>query len=303
MAIYSINEVVNIEKIIDIDIDSVNEFMGILYLDESSSSSSESSSSSSESSSSSSESSSSSSSSESSSSSSESSSSSSSSESSSSESSSSSSSSESSSSSSESITFPTKGILDDFNRGNEGPPPSANWFTPTGPVGMGGLRVTGNQCMINDLNDIGHGSAFWIDSTFGPDCEAYVTGVTVPDDDTKYIRLYLRMTTTDYSTMDGYIVSFVYDSGQSVCQIFRVDNGINTKLGDDINIILSDGDKLGADITGTDPSTITAYQDTGEGWASIGSREDSDHDDAGYIGLAANDLLTTVMDDFGGGTL
>jgi len=199
------------------------------------------------------------------------------------------------------VAFPTTGILDNFNRGNEGPPPSANWFTPTGPVGMGGLKVDSNQCIISYLNDIGYGSALWTDSTFGPNCEAYITGVTVPDDDTNYIKLYLRMTTTDHSTMDGYAVSFIYDSGQSVCRIFRIDNGASTQLGDDINITLSDGDKLGADISGIDPSTITAYQDTGGGWASIGSSEDSNHDGAGYIGLAANDLLTTVMDDFGGG--
>jgi len=300
MAIYCVNEVGNIEKIIDIDIANINKFMDILYLEESSSSSSESSSSSSESSSSSSASSSSSSSSESSSSSSSESSSSSSSESSSSSSESSSSSSESSSSSG--AEFPTKGILDDFNRGNEGPPPSENWATPTGPVGMGGLKVDTNQCVISDLNDIGHGSALWTDSAFGPNCETYVTGVVVPNDDAKYIKLYLRMTTTDYSTMDGYAVSFVYNSVQSVCQIFRIDNGGSTKLGDDINITLSDGDKVGADITGVDPSTITAYQNTGGGWFELGSREDSDHDDAGYIGLAANDLVTTVMDDFGGGS-
>jgi len=199
------------------------------------------------------------------------------------------------------VAFPTTGILDNFNRGNEGPPPSANWFTPTGPVGMGGLKVAGNQCIISDLNDIGYGSAFWTGSTFGPDCEAYITGVTVPDEDVRFIRLYLRMTTTDYATMDGYIVSFVYDTSQCICQISRIDNGANTQLGADINITLSDGDKLGADISGVNPSTITAYQDTGGGWASIGSREDSDHDGAGYIALAANDLITTVMDDFGGG--
>ena len=146
MVIYRVNEVDNIEKIIDIDIANISKLMDILYLDESSSSSSESSSSSSESSSSSSESSSSSSSSESSSSSSSSESSSSSS----SESSSSSSSSESSSSSSGSgWSMRTNGL--------ETAEDDAEWTTENGSPDyskdFGGFPLEGSQCLYMVAND------------------------------------------------------------------------------------------------------------------------------------------------------
>ena len=48
------------------------------------------------------------------------------------------------------MAFPTTGLLDDFNRADEGPPPSASWsISYGGPHGE--LKVSSNQCVVSDL--------------------------------------------------------------------------------------------------------------------------------------------------------
>ena len=49
------------------------------------------------------------------------------------------------------MAFPTTGILDDFNRGNEGPPPSANWTTL-----VQGHKVVSNACTSNSTASTQH---------------------------------------------------------------------------------------------------------------------------------------------------
>jgi hypothetical protein len=74
------------------------------------------------------------------------------------------------------MTFPTTPILDDFNRANEGPPPSANWSAYHASWGFGdGLEVVSNQCKGNSYNLCGD---WWSVETFGSDCEVYVTIAT-----------------------------------------------------------------------------------------------------------------------------
>src|SRR5436189_297727 len=84
-------------------------------------------------------------------------------------SSSSSSSSRSSSSSSSSSAipqnFPTTNILDDFNRSNQGPPPSSNWVSDGSPDGW---KVLSNQATPSVD---GYAHDVWERDTFGPDSE------------------------------------------------------------------------------------------------------------------------------------
>jgi hypothetical protein len=57
-------------------------------------------------------------------------------------------------------------LLDDFNRANEGPPPSASWTTGT----VAGLIVLANECTRQAAGGFRQ-DAYWNASQFGPNCE------------------------------------------------------------------------------------------------------------------------------------
>lgn len=59
-----------------------------------------------------------------------------------------------------SLNFPATGILDDFNRSNEGPPPGSNWSNL---AELPGIRVQDDKA----VGDIGEGYALWTGSQLG----------------------------------------------------------------------------------------------------------------------------------------
>jgi hypothetical protein len=64
------------------------------------------------------------------------------------------------------MAFPSTPILDDFNRSNEGPPPSSNWTSI-----YNGHVVASNHIRGYVYND--NNVSMWNASTFGPNIEAY----------------------------------------------------------------------------------------------------------------------------------
>lgn len=64
--------------------------------------------------------------------------------------------------------FPATGILDNYNRANEGPPPSANYVTP---LGQGGLKVLSNACGTDV--PVNSGMAMW-SQLFNADQEVHI---------------------------------------------------------------------------------------------------------------------------------
>lgn len=92
-------------------------------------------------------------------------------------------------------------LLDDFDRANEGPPPSANWTVVTWTSPGSGLKVDTNLCVAGNPSDGEDNSTIWTAATFGPDCYAEVTAPQIHDSDTPgssvpYIRLILRGSNT-----------------------------------------------------------------------------------------------------------
>jgi hypothetical protein len=198
--------------------------------------------------------------------------------------------------------FPTTGILDNFNRANEGPYPSANW---DGKILSGdgtSFSVIANQCKAGS----NLARMYWKASTFGPDCEAYATIVTVPVAGTfSDVALLLRVQQPGTggaggTTTDGYYAGWTNLAGSDELVFFRIDNESFTQLGSTQtpgNMV--DGNKFGASMIG---STIQAYVDTGGGWAAFGtSVTDATYTAAGYLGVLTGESAT-VLDDFGGGT-
>ena len=181
------------------------------------------------------------------------------------------------------MAFPTTGILDNFNRANEGPPPSASWTNVEN-----GLEVNSNTCK-GDANNLGNWSN-WNVETFGPDCECYITLTNQSAE-----NLYARLTSVN-TWDDGYSVTVF----QNEVQIYRLDDGGRTQLGATIAQTSVSGDKLGMEIIG---SSVTAYYDDGgAGWGSIGVRSDGAYSNAGYLGVRVFDN-DREFDDFGGGTI
>jgi hypothetical protein len=184
--------------------------------------------------------------------------------------------------------FPQTGILDDFNRSDEGPPPSANWTT------IGGSPVVyTNEAANTDGND--PGSAVWNAATFGPDCETYATFTT-------------RQSNTGVNILFARMDNIVAPTGGYILEAYRQDDpGDTVNLSSfstpDILVIpitLQDGDAFGMRLVG---STIAVYQKPVAGvWTLLGSVVNTETMAAGYIGFSLHDT-TTRMDDFGGGEI
>lgn len=207
------------------------------------------------------------------------------------------------------MAFPSTSILDDFNRSNEGPPPSSAWsqtfYAPSG------MSVVSNTVRAGTANSAT--AAYRNGGTFGADTEAYITVVTRATTG-DYCSFYLdaRLRDPSNSGVDGYEVEMVMRESSTNVNIVRIWKIVNatsyTQLGSDISTTISNGDAFGIEVTGTGTVTIKAYRKpSGGSWGEIGSRTDSSSpiNDAGYIGMGIYDSssVQTALDDFGGGTV
>ena len=188
------------------------------------------------------------------------------------------------------MAFPTTGVLDNFNRSNEGPPPSASWSTPTG---ANGLEVVSNVCPA----DTSPGWGIWNPGTFGAASEAHCKA-NVAIADGKYLNLLVRGADTGaLNTTDGYYAK-AHESFGGKFYIYRLDNGASTQLGATVEQTVSAGDYIGIEAIGT--AIKGYYKASGGSWAEIASRTSDTYSAAGYIGLA---VYFGSADDFGGGTV
>jgi hypothetical protein len=187
--------------------------------------------------------------------------------------------------------FPTTGILDDFNRANEGPPPSASWNND----GSTGWKVVSNQCVPQD---IANNAAAWLPaSPFGANQEEYLTLVTVPAD-TKLFDLYFKTSATNnYYEL---LITKTVGAGNDIWQVYRDDNAVPTQLGANIIQEISNGDSIGVDYTN---GVITVwYKASGGSWTSLGTRAETTYQSGtGYLGFYTSG--SAVVDNFGGGAV
>jgi hypothetical protein len=197
------------------------------------------------------------------------------------------------------VAFPTSGVLDNFNRAAEGPPPSSSW-TDVWLDAAGGLRVAGNACVMNAPGDVSD-SSYWNVADFGPDCEVHAK---FPLKDTnpggREFVLALRLANIGTGTTDGYGLDIDL-GGDGVHYILRY-NQSPSAVGGSISQAWSAGDSFGFEAIG---STLKAYYKAAAGsWTEIASRTDGTYTAAGKIGLAiAGQNADGTADDFGGGTV
>lgn len=193
------------------------------------------------------------------------------------------------------MAFPTTSVLDNFNRADENPlSGGGNWGGSTSVFAAATtniLKVSTNQAAGNF---IGTNSSYWAASTFGPNCEAYVTIPTVA---AVFSYVYARLVNTGTSSVNGYAVAADVLGGNIIA--YRIDAGVLTSIKSAAQA-WANGDSLGISVVGT---TITLYYKAAAGaWTAVSTVTDSTYSAAGNI--AAGTVGTSPrLDDFGGGTV
>lgn len=193
--------------------------------------------------------------------------------------------------------FPNTGILDNFNRSNEGPPPSSNWEDSADPDCL--AVVSNRAASTNAGADDDYAWNKWDGGTYGPNAEVYFTIVTRPALNKGFL-----VSMVDSTTGDGYGFD-LFNTGASEVSItiYRIDEWAYTTLGSVITGADVDaGDKIGLQKNG---SNVIVYKDIGAGWVEVGSRTDSAHSYSTYSLVLENydGSFDLVIDDFGGGTI
>ncbi len=190
-------------------------------------------------------------------------------------------------------TTPSLGVLDNFNRANQGPQPSSSWSKFGGSVGEG-LQVSSNAVTRTSSGSYRQGS-YWNPSTFGPDSQVYVTvnNRTAGDE----IELGVRLNSVGAGTTTGYSLNI---DGNDNWGFSKYTNGNGSGLDTGTVKSIAVGDKIGLTVSG---STLTAWHKPAAGsWTVVSTINDSTYTGAGYIGANIAGSSSSAIDDFSGGT-
>ena len=202
------------------------------------------------------------------------------------------------------MAFPTTSLLDSFNRADEDPlSGSGNW---SGPIllNMNKMKVVGNATMQSTVIASQSGSSYWNAANFGPGVEAYVTIVTMWQNNSSDLWLWVNGSAENTSGVDGYTLYIRQSGGVYRWRLFRKDNGVETQLGGDIGSqAIANGDAIGLEVRSG--GTFQAYyKPSGGSWATVGTTRSDNTYTSGHIGYSKGFVDTTsVLDDFGGGTI
>jgi hypothetical protein len=187
---------------------------------------------------------------------------------------------------------PTTPLLDNFNRPNG---IVGSTWSPLRPSGFATMAIFGNAAV--DSSTTAFAANFWNTTSYGPDSEAYARINTWGLNDS--IRIGARITNPGTTSASGYYVQI---SLNGTWTILRVDAGPSTTLATGPTQPLASGDQIAIRIIG---NRITALHYTPSGgWTQILSY-DTASDATRYTnaGRIAIQFKTSIVDDFGGGTI
>jgi hypothetical protein len=186
------------------------------------------------------------------------------------------------------MAFPTTPILDDFDRADEGPPPSTNWTTP---LGTFGLTVNTLQCAWNGSGSPGF--AAWNTPT-GPDCEIYMTYPVRQNDGSPQFLIFCSVD-KDFSGAAYWLEINRDDAGGDYVELFSNLGALGAlyPIAD-----YKDGDSFGIRRLGT--TIETWYRPIGGVWTQLGTVTNSDVMAGGYLIIDLADYMARGV-DFGGG--
>ena len=204
------------------------------------------------------------------------------------------------------MTFPTTDILDNFDRADAGTL-GANWsqnkrWTAGTADSAGGSR---SQVYCPCAQYAAYWDYYYNPSTYGPDCESYISVPTIGtiDDADEVTSLYLRILNPG-QTFDGYRQKVRPMAGATNDQwmMGRIDDGAETQLGATVLLDIANACSIGIEAIG---STIKGYHKPSAGaWVEVISRSDETYSDAGYVGFySQSEWLDWRLDNFGGGTV
>ena len=202
------------------------------------------------------------------------------------------------------MTFPTTGVLDNFNRTDALLTDSGNWDYHDSSAMNSGVqgKVLSN---VVGPSDMAFWTSYWSAASYGPDAEVFATLATLSNNGSPHL-LGLRITNPGTGGAGGtngnnYRAYFTPQVTSHELTYVRYDAGVETQLGStETPGNLAAGAQIGLQIIG---STLQAYADTGSGWTTYGtSRTDGTYTGAGYVGTGCGDD-TGRLDDFGGGTV
>lgn len=211
------------------------------------------------------------------------------------------------------MTFPTTSIIDNFNRSNTGPPPSASWvngyFTSADYGGDANytLKVDTNVCTVNET--AGGGSVY--NTVYNNPVEFYYT-ITNRDASSNNI-IYLSWDILNRDTIPNgwgtrYMLNAFGDGGFNgyILSRFYPDHVVTLHDGSGETAFMDIGWKFGIRQIGAD---IEVWYDAGSGWTLLSTTTDPDTPlTSGYVSLemfvgAPTPSTNISIDDFGGGEI
>ena len=191
------------------------------------------------------------------------------------------------------LVFPLTPILDNFNRANEGPPPSSNWTTIAGQ-----MTVVSNAAK-GALSGNTHNRIYWNPTVFGADEEVYATIASKGGTSGDAVNLYLRL---DPSVLNGYYVQYLENTaGTDSIVLKRMTAGSNTTI-QTYSQEVGAGASIGLSAVG---STLKTYYKAAAGsWTELGSETNTLYSAGGAVGSdIAYTTTSPTFDNFGGGDL
>lgn len=178
---------------------------------------------------------------------------------------------------------------DDFNRTDQGPPPSSLWVTPSGDPGC---IVLGNQ--LAPKQDAGGAGKCTTAGKYGPDCVATLKIPVLPDtNDDNRIWLYVRRTDQS-ATPTGYAVCLMRNpqTGYHYVELWEGGFKVGSSLKD-----LQPGDTIKVEIRGAVSYTYVKHE--GGEWTSavMGGASGFPNDGYASVEFGTTDVATRA-DDF-----
>ena len=190
--------------------------------------------------------------------------------------------------------FPTTGLLDDFNRANSTALGSA--WTELG---------TGLEISSNRLIRTGSGLAYWNAAKF-TDCEVYARLGVVNSNNAHYLGWRVALAAdrsqdpTTVANWSGYYLDV--NPGLDRIRVYRYNGGSDTQIGSDITVTgLAVDDLVGVQMSG---SAIKVFHKPAAGsWAEIRSDSNSTYTDAGRLTVELGAGSNHAWDDYSGGAV
>jgi hypothetical protein len=189
-------------------------------------------------------------------------------------------------------TFPNKGIIDNFNRANQGSAGGGPGLSWAGSWGTNGWQVLSNQAV--NLKG-GWDGIFWNKAT-PADQEAYVTiaGLGAAGG---LLQIWVRR---DNVADTGYYLQLAPVAGANdQLSLFRRIASADVQLGaTDASKEFAVGDSVGLQVAG---STLTVwYKPSAGSWAQVFTQTNTEITAANYVGLYSN-VVGWIIDNYGGG--